>query len=214
MRRGAVAPDGLQALQAALANAHDVLIHTAAKLQARAGVQCLMRVAAVGAGWACYAKGARSKGSWALPLGAPLPTDCPRRSHQPAAPPPRPPQQALDDRVSAAREADLARRRAAGDFSNPFEEEERRQAKHAEHQPRGPAAQAAALQAAQQQHGGQAAAAPATTTLFAAAPAQPAASPQGLFGTVAPSLLGGGAFGTPLAQGQTPPSSRRSSRRR
>lgn len=199
-RRGAGAPDGLQALQGALANAHDVLIHTAAKLQVRARA----------AGRSSVEPGGR-QGKLAVGLHpaclsreACVPT-CATRTSLPR-------QQALEDRVGAARQAHLARRRAAGDPSDPFQDEERRQAQRAQHQPRGPAAQAAALQAAQQQHGGQQAAAH-TTTTFAAAPAQQAASPQGLFGTVAPSPLGG-AFGTPLAQGQAPPSSRRSSRRR
>ncbi len=73
--------------------------------------------------------------------------------------PPSLPAQALDDRVSAAREAYLARQRAAGNTRDPFAEEERRQAKLSEQQPRSPAAQAAALHAAQhQQLGGPAAA--------------------------------------------------------
>lgn len=66
-----------------------------------------------------------------------------------------PTMQALDDRVMAAREAYLARRRAAGDPTDPFIEEERRQQKHAQHQPLSPAAQSVALAAAQQHHGGQ-----------------------------------------------------------
>ncbi|PSC72685.1 Hydroxyproline-rich glyco family [Micractinium conductrix] len=156
---GSQPADGLQALQGALTNVHDLLIHTAARLQA------------------------------------------------------------LDDRVSAARDSHLARRRAAADFSDPFAEEERRQAKHAEHQPRSPAAQAAVLQAAQQQH---AAAAPPGTaaahaTMFGASPAAAhAASPGGLFGTVSPTP-GRGGFGTPLfgaQQQRSAPSSRKPGSRR
>lgn len=83
---------------------------------------------------------------------------CPGAEARPR-PGPRPPQ-ALDDRVSAAREAHLARRRAAGDASDPFAEEERRQARRSEQQPRSPAAHAAAVHAAQHQQPGSAAAAP------------------------------------------------------
>ncbi|KAL4432787.1 hypothetical protein ABPG77_008113 [Micractinium sp. CCAP 211/92] len=162
-RRGSQAVDGLQALQGALTNVHDCLIHTAARLQA------------------------------------------------------------LDDRVSAAREAYLARQRAAGNTRDPFAEEERRQAKLSEQQPRSPAAQAAALHAAQhQQLGGPAAAhmpallpAAQGTTAFGAAPSPGmAASPGGLFGTVQPSP--GGAFGTPLfgQQQRSAPTSRKPSSRR
>ncbi|EFN58397.1 hypothetical protein CHLNCDRAFT_56832 [Chlorella variabilis] len=152
--------DGLAALQAALTNVHDFLIHTAARLQA------------------------------------------------------------LDDRVAAAREAFLARRRAAGDSSDPFAEEERRQHKRSAHQPRSPAAQAAALQAAQQPHAAQQPPGTGyTTTTFgmSPAPASHAASPGGLFGTLQPSP--GGAFGTPLnfgdaQQQRSAPTSRKPSSRR
>lgn len=163
LRRGGHASDGLQALQGALTNVHDFLIHTAARLQA------------------------------------------------------------LDDRVAGARDSHLARRRAGGDYSDPFAEEERRQAKRVEHQPRSPAAQAAALQAVQQQQHGGVAAAPGmpaahSTTTFGMSPAQmPAASPGGLFGTAQPSP-GGGAFGTPLfgqaQQQRSAPGSRKPGSRR
>ncbi|PRW18350.1 nuclear pore complex NUP58 [Chlorella sorokiniana] len=149
--------DGLQALQTALTNVHDLLIHTAAKLQV------------------------------------------------------------MDDRVGGVREAYLSRQRALGDGSDPFLEEARRQQKRADAQPRSPAAQAAALQAAQQQHGAQPMPAGHAPAMFGASPlaaGAPAASPGGLFGTVAPSP--GGAFGTPLfgQQQRTTPSSRKPSSRR
>ncbi|KAL4853430.1 ABC transporter G family member 7 [Chlorella vulgaris] len=127
--------------------------------------------------------------------------------------------QLLDDRVSAARDAYLARRRAAGDTCDPFAEEERRQQHRNKGQPRGPAAQAAALHAAQQPYAGQQLGAGHAVIAAGGTPPTQAlavASPGGLFGTM--QSPPGAAFGTPLfgqqQQQQQQPSRKQSSRRR